>query len=498
MTDSTKKEKNGFHHHHNQDDSEILKPEETNVLFYDNVIHYRKESTLSDYKWKLDIDGFKNFINVLLLISVGRLVLENATKYGLKANPIQWFENIFYEENRPLIYAALLTNLFALFSLFMERIFVFYLESLGRVTQENLPESSITFTPKSDGQLIHMLRFDSTPNEEYIFGWIWSTILLIMLFIPIGLTMKCDCNPYLLSILCLWYFVVFFKLYSYHQVNSWWRTQQVYNGYRKPTKKTNEQLELYQGETLRAWDPTRLILYPDNLTITNILRFIYLPTNCYQCNFPMKKSRNFTFMFRCFIEFIFLIELSCVLIQQWIIIPLEDRHFNPSETTVSQFLLQWSKMSLATITIWLLGFYCIFQSLANLMAEILCFADRHFYDDWWNSRTISEFWRRWNLPIHRWLKRHLFYPTLYQGYSHFQATFLVFIFSGIFHEYFVSVPLGRICIHFFFGMCSQILFEMLAKNIRSWHLANALVWLSLILGQPLLILLYYNDVINYN
>ncbi|OTF79621.1 hypothetical protein BLA29_001630 [Euroglyphus maynei] len=427
------------------------------------------------------------------LISVGRLVLENATKYGLKANPIQWFETVFYVENRPILYAGLFTNLIPLISLFMERSYVFYLESMGRVSQENLPESSITFAPKSEGQLIHILRFRTRPFEERIFRYTWLTMLFSMMFIPIGLSIKYDCNSFLLSILCIWYCLVFFKLYSFHEVNAWWRTAQVYGGCRKPTKETNEKLELYQGETLRSWNPTRLILYPDNLTITNVLQFLYLPTNCYQCNFPMKKSRNYPFMFRCFIEFIFLTELCCVLIQQWIIIPLEHKHFNLFEITFSQFLLQWSKMSLATITIWLLGFYCIFQSLMNLMAEILCFADRHFYDDWWNSRSISEFWRRWNLPIHRWLKRHVFFPIIYKEYSHFQATFLVFMFSGIFHEYFVSVPLEGLSIYFFFGMSSQIILEMITKNIRSWHLANAVVWCSLILGQPLLILLYYND-----
>ncbi|XP_075585736.1 diacylglycerol O-acyltransferase 1 isoform X2 [Dermatophagoides farinae] len=480
----------------NNNDNEILKPEETNVLFYDNVIHHRKESTFSDYKLKLDFDGFKNFINILLLISVGRLVLENATKYGFKANPIRWFEVIFYHENHPLLLALLFTNMMALFSLFIERSYVFYLESMGRVSQENLPESSITFAPKSDGQLIHILRFRTCPKEEQIFRTFWLLILFSMMFIPIGLSITYDCNPYLLSILCVWYCIVFFKLYSFHEVNAWWRTAQVYGGCLQPTKETNEKLELYQGETLRSWDPSKLILYPDNLSITNILQFLYLPTNCYQCNFPMKKSRNYTFMFRCLIESVFLTELGCVLIQQWVIVPLEDRHFNLSEITVSQFLSQWTKMSLATITIWLLGFYCIFQSVMNLMAEMLCFADRHFYDDWWNSHTISEFWRRWNLPIHRWLKRHSFIPIINKGYSQFQAAFLIFVFSGIFHEYFVSVPLRRLSVHFFFGMCSQIILEMVTKNIRSWHLANAVVWCSLILGQPLLILLYYNDVQN--
>ena len=27
--------------------------------------------------------------------------------------------------------------------------------------------------------------------------------------------------------------------------------------------------------------------------------------------------------------------------------------------------------------------------------------------DWWNSRTISVYWKNWNLPVHQWMLRHL-------------------------------------------------------------------------------------------
>ncbi len=35
-------------------------------------------------------------------------------------------------------------------------------------------------------------------------------------------------------------------------------------------------------------------------------------------------------------------------------------------------------------------FYIMFELILNGIAEVLCFADRRFYDDWWNSTTWDE------------------------------------------------------------------------------------------------------------
>ena len=38
------------------------------------------------------------------------------------------------------------------------------------------------------------------------------------------------------------------------------------------------------------------------------------------------------------------------------------------------------------------------------------FGDREFYLDWWNARSIDEYWRLWNCPVHNWFKRHVYRP----------------------------------------------------------------------------------------
>ena len=51
--------------------------------------------------------------------------------------------------------------------------------------------------------------------------------------------------------------------------------------------------------------------------------------------------------------------------------------------------------------IWLTSFYLVFHSVLNLSGELLRFADREFYYGWWNANNILEFWKTWNVPVHR-------------------------------------------------------------------------------------------------
>lgn len=61
------------------------------------------------------------------------------------------------------------------------------------------------------------------------------------------------------------------------------------------------------------------------------------------------------------------------------------------------------------------GFYCVFHLWLNILAEVLHFGDREFYKDWWNASTVGEYWKLWNMPVHKWLLRHVYFPTIKLG-----------------------------------------------------------------------------------
>ena len=80
-------------------------------------------------------------------------------------------------------------------------------------------------------------------------------------------------------------------------------------------------------------------------------------------------------------------------------------------------MLSISRLAIPNHIIWLLGGYLVFHSCLNISGELLYFADRDFYHDWWNSTNFSKFWQNWNLPVHRWFLRHIYKPLLAAGFS---------------------------------------------------------------------------------
>jgi diacylglycerol O-acyltransferase-1 len=69
-------------------------------------------------------------------------------------------------------------------------------------------------------------------------------------------------------------------------------------------------------------------------------------------------------------------------------------------------------------------FYLYFHAYLNICGELLRFGDRQFYRDWWNARTVAYFWRNWNIPVHKWLSRHIYRPLITAGLTRFKVCFL--------------------------------------------------------------------------
>lgn len=85
----------------------------------------------------------------------------------------------------------------------------------------------------------------------------------------------------------------------------------------------------------------------------------------------------------------------------------------------------------------------MFHCLLNFFAEIMCYADREFYQDWWNAESFDVWWRKWNRPVHRWMLRHIYHDWMHvtKG-SRRTATFITFLVSAVLHEFVVSVAFG--------------------------------------------------------
>ena len=66
-------------------------------------------------------------------------------------------------------------------------------------------------------------------------------------------------------------------------------------------------------------------------------------------------------------------------------------------------------------------FYLTFHVSLNITAELLRFADREFYRAWWNAPDLAAYWRLWNMPVHKWCLRTVYFPVLRHGWSAYWA-----------------------------------------------------------------------------
>lgn len=162
-------------------------------------------------------------------------------------------------------------------------------------------------------------------------------------------------------------------------------------------------------------------------------------------------------------------------------------------------LFRWLRLSIPNTIMWITGFYSFFHIFLNIIAQLLKFADRKFYMDWWNCRSLEEYWKTWNLPVHFWFIRHMYNPLLKRGYSKNTAMILVFLISALAHEFLVCVPLHLISFYAFLAMLLQaptIYFEKKFQKLlrlQNSELGNASFWLSFcIMGQPIVVFIYYS------
>uniref|UniRef100_A0A8C6NYG9 O-acyltransferase n=1 Tax=Nothobranchius furzeri TaxID=105023 RepID=A0A8C6NYG9_NOTFU len=262
------------------------------------------------------------------------------------------------------------------------------------------------------------------------------------------------------------YTILFLKLYSYKDVNLWCR-------------------ELSTIKLL--------------LVSADMYYFVSAPTLCYELNFPRSPSVRMSFLLRRLFEMLFFTQLLVGLIQQWMI-PIIRSSMKPLEDMdLSRMTERLLRLAVPNHLLWLMFFYWFFHSSMNFTAELLCFGDRQFYRDWWNSESVTYFWQNWNIPVHKWCLRHFYKPLLRRGFGKMASQSAVFLLSAFFHEYLVSVPLRMFRLWAFTGMMAQLPLAWFVGRFLRGNYGNAAVWMSIIIGQPVAVLMYVHDyyVINY-
>lgn len=247
------------------------------------------------------------------------------------------------------------------------------------------------------------------------------------------------------------------------------------------------------------------VAYPANITVGNLLYFMAAPTLCYQPSYPRSRGPvRRSWLARRALEYLLCAGFLMLVIEQYIVPAAEntlklDVERGIKGLTPARAIERVLKLSLPVLYSWLCVFYGFFHVQLNVMAELLRFGDREFYSDWWNAETLSEYWRKWNLPVHNWATRHVYFPLLEAGVGKTGAMLGVFFLSAALHEVLIGVPCHVLRFWAFGGMMAQaplvFLTNKLKARFKSSNAGNIIFWLTFcIFGQPMILLLYWHDV----
>ncbi|KAI1854682.1 hypothetical protein JX266_000800 [Neoarthrinium moseri] len=239
--------------------------------------------------------------------------------------------------------------------------------------------------------------------------------------------------------------------------------------------------------------------YPQNITMENLAYFWWAPTLIYQPVYPRTENIRWKYVLKRLGEVVCLSVFIWFCSAQYAAPVLENSLASIETLKFASIVERILKLSTISLVIWLAGFFAIFQSALNALAEITRFGDRTFYADWWNATSLRDYWNLWNKPVHAFMRRHVYSPMMGRGYGQNLSFLAVFTVSAILHEMAVGVPTHNILGVAFLGMMFQLPLIVVTDWVkravgepRGKIIGNCVFWVTFtILGQPLAALIYY-------
>lgn len=229
------------------------------------------------------------------------------------------------------------------------------------------------------------------------------------------------------------------------------------------------------------------VLCPD---FSKFLYFLFIPTLIYRDNYPRTKTIRWNYVVTNFAQVV-----ACLFFIYYIFVRFcvpYFHNFNQDHVTPKLLVMTMFGCMLPGTLVLFIGFFAILHSWFNAFAEMLRFADRMFYKDWWNSTSFSNYYRTWNVVVHDWLYTYVYKDVckVVGTRNRPAAMACVFIFSAIFHEYVLVLCfsfLYPVLLVMFAGAGFGFIFLTDKGKARSW---NVFLWVALFTGTGVLMCLY--------
>ncbi|XP_045581524.1 sterol O-acyltransferase 1 isoform X2 [Procambarus clarkii] len=224
------------------------------------------------------------------------------------------------------------------------------------------------------------------------------------------------------------------------------------------------------------------------------LYFLFAPTLVYRDEYPRNQTCDWQKVINdlgqvigCLFYTHFLFVRFCV--------PVFQKFGQESFNTTNLMVAVFSCMFPGSLVL-LCGFFSILHAWLNAFAEMMRFADRMFYKDWWNSTSYARFYRTWNCVVHDWLYEYVYRDIVALQRKHGEGCarlrcfpmLVVFFISSVVHEYILAFAF-----RFFFPVLLimfggfGVAFMFVNSKARQF---NIFLWVTLIFGTGILMCLY--------
>ncbi|XP_031709696.1 sterol O-acyltransferase 2 isoform X2 [Anarrhichthys ocellatus] len=223
---------------------------------------------------------------------------------------------------------------------------------------------------------------------------------------------------------------------------------------------------------------------PRSPTLSSYLYFLFCPTLIYRESYP----RNTHIRWK-YVGVTLCMILGCLFYCYFILVRLCVPAFRPETNQPfskrTMVLAVFNSILPAFLHCWL-----------NLFGELLRFADRMFYKDWWNSTSFANYYRTWNVVVHDWLYYYGYRDFLLLSKRKFRtaAMLSVFIVSAVVHEYALGMAFGFFYpVLFCLFACFGVMFNFTMNDKRQSPVFNVIMWTCLFLGQGVQVCLYCQE-----
>ncbi|XP_039864466.1 sterol O-acyltransferase 2 [Simochromis diagramma] len=229
-------------------------------------------------------------------------------------------------------------------------------------------------------------------------------------------------------------------------------------------------------------------------TFSSYLYFLFCPTLIYRESYPRNRHIRWNY-----VGITLGMILGCLFYGYFILVRLCMPVFR-TQTNVPfskrTMVLAIFHSILPGIMLLLLCFFAFLHCWLNLFGELLRFADRMFYKDWWNSTSFANYYRTWNIVVHDWLYYYGYRDFLWLSNRKFRtaAMLSVFIVSAVVHEYALAMGFGFFYpVMFLLFAVFGVAFNFTMTDKRQSPVCNIIMWVCLFIGQGVQVCLYCQE-----